>query len=248
MPKIILNPFTGNFDYILAGSVGTKGLALEPLKIKTNLVNGNNLINHKLEAQVAKVVVFDSANEKIDVDYNLVDSDNLNINIAGGGPINNVTIYVFSIPNLLLIAENKPIKKAIQLNVGNNIINHNLNADVTDVKVFDINGNSMDLEYDLVDQNNVNILLPAVIAVSQIVYIYYKINTNPLQLSNQSLSHAASNINHNLNAEVTDVIVFDANNNNVKFDYSIVDSNNINMHILPNDGILNNLTIYIFYV
>jgi len=56
-----------------------------------NLVNGDNIINHALLKKVISFEVMDGA-DFIAVSGNIIDTENFNINLAGGGPINNAEI------------------------------------------------------------------------------------------------------------------------------------------------------------
>ena len=83
----------GFYTTLSSGSSGSSGLS--DSELTRNLVNGNNTINHNLNASVKSVTVKNNAGMFIDTTITVVDSNNININVSGGGPINNAIINIF---------------------------------------------------------------------------------------------------------------------------------------------------------
>ena len=81
-----------NFFFFVnvSGGVVPSGSILSQEVIQT-LNDGDNLINHNLDKTIVSFSVKDG-NEFVETSGNIIDSNNFNINLSGGGPITNATI------------------------------------------------------------------------------------------------------------------------------------------------------------
>ena len=82
-----------NFFFEVTGGDPLPG-ALLAKTVTQNLVNGGNNIDHNLAGKVIIAFSVKDGDDFIAVDGNVVDANNFNIELAGGGPINNATIIL----------------------------------------------------------------------------------------------------------------------------------------------------------
>ena len=120
--------------------------------VQQTLNDGDNTVNHALGQTAIAVTVLDSNNNKIEAEWSIIDNNNINVNISGGGPVTDAIINVIA-DNLML----KVTPFVNDLLHGNNTINHNLNATVTAVTVLDNANNKIEVEWSITDINNINI-------------------------------------------------------------------------------------------
>lgn len=139
----------------LAGTTGSADVSgLVNKTVVQTLNDGNNTVNHAINKIVVGVFVVDSSNNKIEVEWSLIDNNNINVYLAGGGPVTNAIINVIAKESSLNISQ------IIQgIDHGNNTVAHNLNATVVAVTVLDSGKNKIDIEWTIIDVNNINIVL-----------------------------------------------------------------------------------------
>lgn len=70
------------------------GSGLPAVKITQNLVDGDNTINHGLAKEVVSWSIKDSNGIFKEFSVNIIDNNNINVNLAGGGPLNNSVILL----------------------------------------------------------------------------------------------------------------------------------------------------------
>jgi hypothetical protein len=156
----------------LYGSSAANVTGTSNKKIIDTLNDGDNTIAHNLNAEVTNVVCLNSASKEIDVEWNIIDANNVNINISGGGPLVNAIIYIFY--NGSSTSGNVPYSINADLNDGDNTINHALNATVTLVNVFNSADKAIPFTYDLIDANNININISGGGPITNCtIYIFY---------------------------------------------------------------------------
>ena len=91
---ILFNQLNEFFFFELAGGVPSGGIL--SLEITQTLNNGNNTISHNLNKTVISFTVKDG-NNFVETSGNIIDANDFNINLAGGGPITNATITLIYI-------------------------------------------------------------------------------------------------------------------------------------------------------
>ena len=92
---IFFNQLNEFFFFEVAGGSVPSGGVLS-LEVTQTLNNGNNTISHNLNKTIISFTVKDG-NDFVETSGSIIDANDFNINLAGGGPITNATISLIYI-------------------------------------------------------------------------------------------------------------------------------------------------------